>query len=423
MAASVIPEPVTSAMKNGADRHILMLQGPSSLFFAALGEAFQEAGAKVTRVGICPGDRLYWRKSAGEYVAYRGDEASWPARATALMEERGITDLVMLGDGRRFHKDAIGAARGLAMPPVPWPVPWIVEHGYLRPDLLTVEPWGTGGRSRLKAGFQAAGADVPQNAGFQSSFLRFALLDTGYHVANLLAAWAVYPKYRNHAIYAQHEEWRGWIGKGLRARSEAKRAADVMKLSQDLERYFVFPLQLETDYQIRDHYSGGSVDVALAEVIASFAKLAEGHLIVKAHPMDNGLVKWRARVQELAERHGIGARVHYLNGGDLDALLTRAAGCVTINSTVGLSAAGLSCPVHCLGDAIYDLPGITYETDLDGFFANPRAPDPAQVAAFVAYLHETVLVAGAFEGSGVVPGAANVAAKILAGPVFEESAL
>jgi len=92
---------------------------------------------------------------------------------------------------------------------------------------------------------------------------------------------------------------------------------------------------------------------------------------------------------------------------------------VTINSTVGLTAAKLGCPVKTLGVAIYDRGGITNPQALSEFLDAPLKPDAGKVADFEAYLHSHVLVPGAFEGSGVGPGADNVAAKILAGPVFE----
>jgi len=399
------------------NRHVLLLQGPSSLFFAHLGRAFLARDVEVTRVGFCPGDRLYWRKSSGDYVAYRGRAADWASFCRDLIAERGVTDLVMLGDGRALHKDAVGVAGGA--------VPWIVEQGYLRPDLLTIEPWGTGGRSRVKRAFVRGAKTGEAPPSFASSFARYAVMDTGYHLANMLSSWALYPQYRNHAIFPQHQEWAGWIGKGLRAKRRRATAKAVMADLMQGAEIFVFPLQLETDYQIRDFAPAGGVRAALERVIAAFASFAppEARLVVKTHPMDNGLTPWVQLTVAAATASSVSERVVFLDGGNLDPLLARAMGCVTINSTVGLTAAQLGCPVAVLGEAIYDIDGITAPVDLGAFFADPVAPDEHVVADFVAHLKASVLVPGAFDGSGVEPGAANVADKVLAGPVFEQGAM
>ena len=55
--------------------------------------------------------------------------------------------------------------------------------------------------------------------------------------------------------------------------------------------YWLMPLQLDGDYQIRRHSPYGSMREAIADVAASFARSAppEAKLVVKGHPLDNGL--------------------------------------------------------------------------------------------------------------------------------------
>lgn len=404
-------------MTNATSRHVLLLQGPSSRFFAQLGVAFQDRGARVTRVGFCPGDRLYWSRRSGEYVAYRGRPAEWKTYVSQLIEARGITDVVMLGDGRSVHKDAVSACQLVSTQPVPWSV----EHGYLRPSMLSVEPWGTGGRSRLMAQFDPSLQADWEPPKYQSSFRNYALMDTTYHIANLLGSWLLYPRYRNHALEPQYREWAGWIRKGLTTARRRRAARDAEGKIANLSQFFVFPLQLETDYQIRDHAPEGGVLGAMERTIRSFAVDAKpsAHLVIKAHPMDNGLFDWQAHMVKIAARNGVAQRVHFLDGGDLEALLEKSAGCVTINSTVGLTAALMGCPVHPIGTAVYAREGVTHAGDLASFFERAARPDPTKVAQFLRYLKATVLVPGSFDGEGSKPGAAKVADKILAGPIFE----
>ncbi len=69
--------------------------------------------------------------------------------------------------------------------------------------------------------------------------------------------------------------------------------------------------------------------------------------------------------------------VTFLEGGVSDRLLARAAGVVTVNSTVGLAALRAGVPVKPLGDAVYDVPGLTHSGDIARFSGERRSrPNP-----------------------------------------------
>ena len=396
-------------------RRVLFLQGPSSPFFGLVALEMSRLGAHCLRVGACPGDRIYWPRRAGQYVAWRGRSRDWPARIAGLLADEGITDLICLGDGREFHKVAIAAARraGVSV--------WIVEHGLVRPGWVLVEPNGTGGRSEIPERFARHDSLVPQDIASDARaapFWRFAVLDTVFHAANLLGGWLRYPHYRCHALHGPLAEWYGWICKGL-TRPARRRAAQgvARRIAAHKGPVFVLPLQLETDYQIRDHAPPGGMAGAMADVINSFARAAvdDALLVVKTHPMDNGLARWRQQTAAVAGAAGCGDRVAFLDGGDLERLIARAAGCVTVNSTVGLSAAARGCPVKVLGRAVYDRAGITDPQTLDGFWRNPQAPEHPLVADFIRFLKQEIMVPGTFDGPGARIGAENIARRVLSG--------
>ena len=396
-------------------RHILFLQGPSSPFFGLVAAEMSRLGAQCLRVGACPGDRIYWPRRAGRYVAWRGRATQWSARVTGLLADEGITDLICLGDGREFHKTAIAAARhaGVSV--------WIVEHGHVRPGWILVEPNGTGGRSEIPERFARHDSLEQRNTTSQEQaapFWRFAALDTVYHAANLLGGWVLYPHYRCHALHGPLAEWSGWIGKGLTLRARRRAAqVTVRRIAEHKGPVFVLPLQLETDYQIRDHAPPGGMAGAMADVINSFARAAsdDALLVVKTHPMDNGLAQWRHQTATVAAAAGCSDRVAFLDGGDLERLIARATGCVTVNSTVGLSAAARGCPVKVLGRAVYDRAGITDPQTLDGFWRLPLAPEHQLVADFIRFLKQEILVPGTFDGPGARIGAENIARRVLFG--------
>ena len=139
-------------------------------------------------------------------------------------------------------------------------------------------------------------------------------------------------------------------------------------------------------------------------------------LAIKLHPLDNGWTPWEALIAEAAQ--GIEDRIVYLDGGDLDAMLARSAGCVVINSTVGLTALTLGAPVKALGTAIYDLENLTFQGDLDAFWGDATKPDAARLDLFLRALTAAIQVPGGFDGTGAKPGAANMAAKMLTPPPY-----
>ena len=397
-------------------RVFLLLQGPMSYFFTYLGRALRAEGAEVRRIHVCPGDRLFWRGPGG--VSYRGRPEDWPDFVRRFVAEHRVTDIVCLGDGRRWHADALPVARAAGVRV------HVIEQGYLRPHYLTVEPDGTGGHTKFpkdwdKIAGLAAREPLP-HPGFRSSFFAFSVMDVAFNLANILASWAFYPHYKQHALDHPLREWGGWIFKKalkLRSRRAALRAAEE-RVKAHSGPLYVFPLQLETDYQIRLHGPPEGLRVTVRRLIASFRDHAPDNamLAIKLHPLDNGWTPWEALIETAAT--GIDDRVIYLDGGDLDAMLARAAGCVVVNSTVGLTALTLGAPVKALGTAIYDLDGLTFQGGLDAFWTGGAKPDDARLALFLKALTAAIQVPGGFDGTGAAPGARNMAAKMLQPPPY-----
>lgn len=411
-------------------RKVVFLQGPSSRFFAQAAEKCREFDAQTLRIGVAPGDRLYWPRRAGRYLPFRGRPVDFPAFLQQLIRTEAPTDFVMLGDGRPYHRMTIDVLAGMRAenPAGGTPTPWIIEHGYLRPGIL-VESWGMGGRSQIPRAFAArtlgATTDAaPPLIGFPSSFLRYGALDMGYHLANLAGAWTLYPHYRPYAADGPVREYAGWAIKALtlprRRRAALQAAAQIAAHQGPL---FLFPLQLAGDYQIRNYGTGESLSQILDRVIASFARHAPGDalLVVRQHPLDNGLSRWGDQVRATAAAQGVGARVVFQDGGPAEPVLARASGMVTVNSTMGLEAVLRGLPCQILGRAIYGLPGLVSFGPLEQFWTDPTPPDPALATEFADFLRRHYQIAGSFDGPGAEVGARNLAQRLAAPPppVFE----
>ena len=77
-------------------------------------------------------------------------------------------------------------------------------------------------------------------------------------------------------------------------------------------------------------------------------------------------------------------------------MVRSAKGVVTINSTAGALALNCNVPVITLGQAIYDMPGITDSGTLDHFWGAPTPPDPITFEDFRRVLIDRCLIEGGF---------------------------
>jgi capsule polysaccharide modification protein KpsS len=126
-------------------------------------------------------------------------------------------------------------------------------------------------------------------------------------------------------------------------------------------------------------------------VVSSFAAHASpsARLVLKQHPMDRPYRDYTRLVAELRERFGLGERLLYLDVIRLPPALRHASGTVVINSTLGLSSIHHGTPVKCLGRAVYDMPGLTFQGPLDDFWRGPGRVDAALYERFRYWLRAT----------------------------------
>lgn len=408
-------------------RVVLFLEGPASPFLRRVADRVIEAGHAVRHVAFCLGDLVFWRlitglpfrdrRPAPPSIFWKGERADWPAFLEGLIERDGITDVVMLGDGRPVHAAAIPVAqsRGVRV--------HILEHGYLRPDRLTLEPDGMSGRSRMPrdpATILAMAEGLPPidlRPLWRHSELRYSLYDLAYHLPNVVLGPFVHRHYRTHGPVHPLIEYAGWALRQLKAPLERRRLAATLPAFLDgRRRFFLFPLQLAGDWQIRLHAPGGDLSALVEATLASFAAAApaDRHLLFKVHPIDNGLADRREAIGRAAAALGIADRVAVIVGGPLDALIAAADGVVLVNSTVGVTALLAGRPVFTLGNAVYDVEGMVAAGPLDAFWTAPTPPDPHLTDAFFRLMQNDIQPRGGFVAKEAVEvGAVNVAERLV----------
>lgn len=382
-------------------RTFLFLQGPPGPFFRKLGAELARKGHGVHRINLSGGDKRDWPEGA---TNYRGLMQDWPLFFDRFVQDHDVTDVVLFGDCRPVHVRATRLAR-LRKIHI-----HVFEEGYIRPDWMTLERDGVNGHSSFNRNPQAITAaaallpPLPDLPPITASFGRRAR-DSYWHYHNvvtgrLLLQFPFYTTHRGGSIIA---EGLGWLRRfALRSR----RANQADRVLQEIEgqRYFLFPMQLSNDYQIRSHSPFLSMAMALEYVLASFARHAptEALLVIKEHPLDVGFRNWRKFIARRTAKHGLKGRVHHIDGGDLQELCENSAGMVCVNSTSGTLALAAATPVIVLGDAVYDVPGITHQGSLDDFWSNPETPDMALYDAFRKVLHAKCLVRGGIASQSAV---------------------
>ena len=122
-------------------------------------------------------------------------------------------------------------------------------------------------------------------------------------------------------------------------------------------------------------------------------------LIFKHLPLDRGRKNYKNFICEQAQKLRISDRVLVVHEVHLPTCLQHALGTVTINSTVGLSSLYHGTATIALGNAIYDIEGLTNKNKkLKEFWKNPQKPDMKLLAKFRHYLIETTQLNGSFYG-------------------------
>lgn len=378
-ARSRIASPLPPILKTS---RYLFLQGQIGPFFSELARALQGRGHAVQRIHFNSGDAQFW--SLPGSVDFSGSAAEWPEFLAQHLARWGISDLILFGDCRPLHRAAIAMARACGI------TVHVFEEGYLRPDFVTLEQGGVNGYSGLPADaasyLQAAASLPPWSAPspVAASFGRRALHDVFYNLSTVLGARR-FPHYRGHRPGHPLAEYAvGCRRFPLKLVNRGRTARQARAIEQGGRPYFLFPLQLDADAQIRFHAPAGGMAMALQQVMQSFADHApaDALLVLTEHPLDYGPVDQQQRVAVLAAACGIGDRVVFLRGGSPLALIRAARGMVTVNSTIGITALAEGIPLVALGTAIYKLAGLTHALGLASFWQQPQPPEPVLFDAF-----------------------------------------
>ncbi len=380
-------------------KSFLFLQGPHGPFFGMLGRSLQAAGHSVHKAGFNRGDRFFWPRAL-PYTAYQGDKPGWRNALIALIAEHDITDIVLYGDARFLHAQAVDVARetGLKL--------HCFEEGYLRPFWATYERSGSNGNSALiELSIEDMRAlmdddatelvDVPSQWGPLWHHIYYGAL---YHFFLLFPSktYANYSPHRENSI--ANEFFHGVKAMATMPRRSLNRRIATKRLLQRGDPYFLGLLQLGHDSSITAHSAFDTNKQFVDLCIKEFSRGARSHyrLVFKTHPLDDGRDKLMQHILASAAKNGVAERVDFIQGGKLGALLDSATGAITINSTAAQQALWRSLPVRAIGQSVFKKDQLVSRQPLADFFNAPTPPDRAAYLDYRRFLLQTSQVAGGY---------------------------
>ena len=384
---------------SGDGRRFVFLQGPHGPFFNRLGRMLRQAGATVWRVGFNQGDAAFWRDKA-HYIPFTAPPEDWPATFREIVAQYGITDLVLYGDVRPLHAQALKIAHELGLEV------HVFEEGYLRPYWVTYERGGSNGNSALmglsvaqmRAALKKCDLELPDPPAHWGDMRHHIFYGALYHFCVMALNW----RYRN---FQPHRA----LSVGQEFRLYAKRlwALPLVALERRVAQWRIrnggFPyhlvlLQLEHDSSFQAHSPFSSQTEFLELAFQGFAAGAprHHHLVIKAHPLEDGRAPLRKVIARLTQQHRLQGRVHFVRGGKLARLLNHARSAITVNSTAAQQVLWRGMPLKIFGRAVYDKPEFVSDQPLAEFFAQPRRPDARAYRRYRHFLLETSQIPGGY---------------------------
>ncbi len=351
-------------------KNILLLQGPMGPFFKRLSHDLVAHGAAVHKINFNGGDLFFYFNRS---INFTSTIDEWPSFLADYLTQFKIDQILLFGDCRAYHRDAIAVAK-LNKIPV-----YVFEEGYYRPDYITFEKDGVSNQSKLSRNpNDYTNKETPPNDYSHKPvgdyFCHVAFFAFFYYLISALL-WPYFSNYRHHrnlkpnelifwVISLYRKIYFQWIERNF-----------IEKVAQpNSGKLFVVPLQVNVDSQILFHSHYSSTKDFIKQTIVSFKNSASKDtiLLFKHHPLDRGYHNYTSYIKALIKEYGLTRRIFYIFEQRLPVLFSYARGVVIINSTSGLAAIEHGIPTKVCGEAVYSLSGLCYKGSINSFWRKSR---------------------------------------------------
>jgi len=386
-------------IQNTNQNNILFLQGPMGYFFKKIDNSFRMQGMKTFKIGLNAGDYFFSNKD--NYTPYKGKQKDWKAFIHTYMTTHKITKIFIFGDCRFYQRTALEVATGLDIDT------FVFEEGYIRPNFVTFEKSGVNAFSGIPRDMDfyknvvLEELDESMIEDAQIKYYRRAWSATTYFIIKDLF-WFRYPYYKHHIKHNFVTEAYFGVCNMYRKYKYMITEKNVLDtIIRDKKPYYFIPLQTYNDFQIKEHSTFASIEAFIKVTILSFAAHApkDTYLLFKHHPMDRGRKEYSSYIMDLANELDVDKRMLITHDIHLPSSLKHALATITINSTVGISSLFHRRPTITLGNAFYDIEGITCKgMTLDSFWTNYTKPNRKLFLKFRHYLITKTQLNGSFYG-------------------------
>lgn len=357
----------------------LFLQGPLSDFYDRIAAHLIRAGHRVYKVHLCGNDVMDWSQPGA--VSFRGSLDTFEPFLEDRFGHRAITHMLYHGDRRPYHRKAVHWADKHQINCV------TTELGYLRPDWMTIEYRASSTGSYFPTDpdqIRQVASDCPDvtfEPRYKDSTFSLIAQEARFTVFNLLF-WPFFPRYMSHRSQSPFVVYSGWLMAKTKAIARHLLGATLQDPTlADLQQrdipYFILGLQLDGDFQLRDHSPFASLTEVLEIVLLSFAHHApdKAHLIIKPHPHESRHRALARAIGKIAARLGVEERMTISRAPTIRTLCAEASGFVTVNSSAGFEALDVACPTLSIMPTLYDVDGLTHQGSLETFWTEAQRPN------------------------------------------------
>lgn len=383
-----------------AGKKYLLLQGPMGPFFNDVANWLETLEREAVNVVFNGGDRFYCRNRP--YLTYTETPKEFPGWLKETWKDYAFDTILCFGDCRPLHQAARAWAKSKGIRFLAF------EEGYLRPHFITVEEGGVNAFSPLPRDPEFY-RNLPEIPPANIQELKPSARKRYFHaIWYYLVGWNYrheFAKYRHHKSFSPWYEGKCWVRASWRKYwygFKQRNVLETLRTTLD-QRYYLAILQVYNDSQIRNHSPYADVRDYINDVMFSFSRKAPlGHvLVIKHHPMDRGHRLYAPLIKKLGKKYGISSRVIYVHDLSMPELLTHAKAVVTINSTAGISALIHNKPLKVMGNALYDIKGMTYQGHLHQFWTADFAPDMKLFKKFRGYLLANTQINAVYYGENM----------------------
>ena len=183
------------------NKNILFLQGPVGPFFKRIAAQLRQINANVFKINFNGGDWFFGGRNA---INFRQEPEQWPDFFETQLQQHQIDCIVLFGDCRPIHKQAIAIAKKRQVDV------FVFEEGYVRPNFVTFERSGVNDNSHLprETDFYKNNGPIPAQPEIELGYTFHMLLLWGaIYFAAAIALRPLFRRYRHHRPIHLREGW------------------------------------------------------------------------------------------------------------------------------------------------------------------------------------------------------------------------